>query len=91
MLNRDALTYALPADPTVIYLFNPFTDDKVYQALLANIERSLRETPRDIFFVYKYPHFRKSFDASAAFNVWRELEDAVIYRSICARKVRPAT
>ncbi|MBI3414492.1 MAG: hypothetical protein HY043_04090 [Verrucomicrobia bacterium] len=90
VLNRDALTHPLPADPTVIYLFNPFTDDKLYLALLANIERSLVETPRDIFIVYKHPDFRKSFDASTAFSVWRELDDAVIYRCVSALKTRPA-
>lgn len=47
----DARTFVLPAEPIVLYLFNPFPE-YVLRAALANLQASLRAVPREVFVVY---------------------------------------
>jgi SAM-dependent methyltransferase len=50
----DARTFPLPPEPLVLYLFNPLPTDGLDQ-VLANLESSLRETPRPALVVYHNP------------------------------------
>ena len=50
----DATTYALPDDPLVIYLFNPFPEGGLKQAL-ANLASSLHARPRPVHLLYHNP------------------------------------
>jgi SAM-dependent methyltransferase len=50
----DARTFQFPAEPTVLYLFNPLPAAGLVQ-VLANLERSLRENPRKAFVLYHNP------------------------------------
>ena len=40
-----------PAEPTVLYLFNPFPEH-VLRAVLANLRESLKASPRPVFVIY---------------------------------------
>ena len=47
----DAREFAFPAEPTVLYLFNPFPEH-VLRAVLANLRTSVAEAPRPVFVIY---------------------------------------
>jgi hypothetical protein len=53
-VGMDALAFPIPRDPLVVYLFNPFSD-KLMSKLLANIEQSSLDHPREVFIVYCNP------------------------------------
>lgn len=78
----DAAAFPIPTQPAVLYFYNPF-ETKVMAVVVGNIERSLRECPRDLFVLYHAP----VADSAALFNrssVWRTIKrtDAyIIYRS----------
>jgi SAM-dependent methyltransferase len=50
----DAASFALPQDPLIVYLFNPFPEAGLRQAV-ANLERSVREHPRTVYVLYHNP------------------------------------
>jgi SAM-dependent methyltransferase len=50
----DARQYALPSQPLVIFLFEPFPED-ILRDVIAQVEQSLREAPRTVFLVYQNP------------------------------------
>jgi hypothetical protein len=47
----DAREFAFPAEPTVLYLFNPFPEH-VLRAVLASLRASLTEAPRTAYVIY---------------------------------------
>ena len=53
----NAREFVLPEDPMVLYLFNPLPELGM-RSLLANLERSLKAHPRDVYFVYHNPEHR---------------------------------
>ena len=63
----DAAEYVFPADPLVVFLFNPFGAATMAR-VVTNLERSLAEHPRRIFVVYANPLHADLFDRSAAFR-----------------------
>jgi SAM-dependent methyltransferase len=52
----DATTFAFPPEPAVLFLYNPF-GERVLDAVLDNLETSLRDHPRRIVVAYVYPQF----------------------------------
>jgi SAM-dependent methyltransferase len=50
----DASEFAFPAEPTVLYLFNPLPESGLAE-MVSNLERSLRENPRPMFVLYHNP------------------------------------
>ncbi len=50
----DATAFQLPADPLVIFLFNPFPESGMRQ-VIANLDQSLREHPRPVYVLYHNP------------------------------------
>lgn len=53
-VNKDATLFAIPHDPLVFYIFNPF-NAQVLKKVIKNIEQSLLQKPREIYFVYANP------------------------------------
>jgi hypothetical protein len=47
----DARKFAFPAEPTVLYLFNPFPEP-VLREVLSRLESSVRATPRPVYVIY---------------------------------------
>jgi hypothetical protein len=50
----DATEFAFPAEPIVLFLFNPFPESGL-RRVMANLERSWREHPRKIYLLYHNP------------------------------------
>ena len=50
----DATDFQFPAQPTVLYLFNPFPEHGL-RRMIANLEWSLREHPRAVYVLYHNP------------------------------------
>lgn len=50
----DALDFVFPAEPTVLYLFNPLRESGMEQ-LASNLAASLRQHPRPFFVLYHNP------------------------------------
>jgi SAM-dependent methyltransferase len=63
----DATEFALPAEPTVLYLFNPFPEAGL-KRMLANLERSLRTHPRAVHVLYHNPLLEHVLSESAVLS-----------------------
>jgi hypothetical protein len=50
----DATEFPFPAEPMVLYLFNPFPESGL-RRMMANLEQSLREHPRAVLVLYHNP------------------------------------
>jgi len=50
----DATQFDLPQEPTVLYLANPFKG-QVLNRVIANVQESLLQNPREILIVYYHP------------------------------------
>lgn len=64
---RDAQDFVFPDGPLVVYLFNPFPRP-VLEQVLANLERSLTERPRQAAIVYLNPAAAGPISRSALFE-----------------------
>jgi len=60
----DATAFALPANPTILYLFNPFPESGL-RSVIGNLERSLRAHPRAVYLLYHNPLLEHVVDESA--------------------------
>lgn len=76
----DILDYRFLPRPSVLYMFNPF-ERPVVATLLANIERSLAESPRKLFLVYQNPLHGDVFDESVSFSRRFEGPGYVVYET----------
>jgi SAM-dependent methyltransferase len=74
----DAATYALPHEPLVLFLFNPF-EAGVLARVIEGLERSLAELPREIFVLYYMPVHEDVVDRSPAFVRLATSKDWVIW------------
>lgn len=69
----DATQYDFPAEPCVVYFFNPFAGEDIMQNVVANIVRSLAACPRDLFIIYVNPAHLKCLERFGAFEQVREM------------------
>lgn len=79
---EDGAVYKLPDEPIICYLFNPF-DREVFERVIANFERSLHASPRELYIIYTNPMHNDLFVASPAFEQidegpWHTLHRAAI-------------
>jgi len=81
LLRMDAGAYAFPADPLVIFLFNPFGAATMAR-VVANLERTLAEHPRQIFVIYANPLHGDLFERSAAFRVIAAARGHAVFESV---------
>lgn len=66
-IHQDAVLFALPPHPTVFYIFNPFKPE-IFSKMLGNIEKSLAENPREIYFVCANPFPKQVFEGIKNFK-----------------------
>jgi SAM-dependent methyltransferase len=64
---RDVEDFEFPAEPMVIYLYNPFPS-AVLKRVIAKLEASLREQPRQAVIVYVNPHALSAIRRSELFE-----------------------
>jgi SAM-dependent methyltransferase len=60
----DAAEFEFPNEPLVIFLYNPFVGE-VMVRVLQNLERSLRDCPREAFLLYVNPTMYRTFENSS--------------------------
>jgi SAM-dependent methyltransferase len=65
-IQGDASEFIFPAEPTVVYLFNPLPESLLAK-MISNLERSLRQHPRPMFVLYHNPLLESVLMRSAAF------------------------
>jgi hypothetical protein len=63
----DALEYPIPPEPCVLYVYHAF-GEPVLARVLDNVEASLRDNPRPIYFVYLNPKLRHIFERRPSFQ-----------------------
>jgi hypothetical protein len=71
---QDAADFAFPDEPLVVYLYNPFPG-AVLDRVVANLEASLRESPRPAAVVYVNPHALSALRRSDLFERARTIAD----------------
>jgi hypothetical protein len=59
----DAITYPLPEENLVIYLYHPF-EEAVMRPVIESLARSVKQTPRDVLVLYNNPLLGRLFEAA---------------------------
>ena len=78
----DATEFPLPAEPTVVYLFNPFPEAGL-RRVIANLEQSLRAHPRVVYVLYHNPLLEDVLDESVGLKKIGGTHQYAIYKSDC--------
>ena len=78
----DARHFEFPAEPTVLYLFNPFPRH-IWREVLANLQSSL-QAPRPIYVIYHNPVHEDILNAQAWLHEVRRTHQYVIYEGTAA-------
>jgi hypothetical protein len=74
----DVVEYQIPEEQEVLYLFNPF-NERVMEALVSNIRRSLENHPRSLFILYKNPTASAIFQKEELLKTVRLTKEYAIY------------
>jgi SAM-dependent methyltransferase len=74
----DATEFPFPAEPMVLYLFNPFPESGL-QRMMANLERSLREHPRAVYVLYHNPLLEHVLSKSCSLRRLHATHQFVLY------------
>lgn len=67
----NVVDYDHGPEPLVLFLFDPFGRETL-RGVVANLEASLRATPRDVFVVYVFPRFEDVLQSSQVLRKVRE-------------------
>ena len=81
MVCLDACDFQFPAEPLVVYLFNPFSEP-VFVKVLQNLRLSVEQAPRPIYVAYRYTEHEKLLTAADWLEKIAGTEQWTIYRSI---------
>ena len=85
-LCMDAQDFEFPAEPLVVYLFNPFPEP-VFAAVMENLRRSIEQGPRPVFVAYRYTEHEKLLAGAGWLKKIAGTEQWAIY----ARSARAST
>lgn len=80
-VSMDATIFPFPAEPTVLYIANPF-EGSVMKKFLRHVENSLKEHPRRFYVFYRNPKFAGLWDESEFFEKVVDTELFVVYKGI---------
>ena len=75
----DATEFSFPADPTVLYLFNPFPEAGL-KRMIASLGQSLREHPRTVYVLYHNPLLGHVLSGSVALRKISGTHQYAIYQ-----------
>jgi SAM-dependent methyltransferase len=78
VIEGDVSTYRFPAEPTVVYLFNPFGAGTM-GSVAASLAASLQEWPRPVFVLYVHPLHRQIWDELPTLTPIRSNRRWVLY------------
>ena len=76
----DGATFCLPAEPSVIFLFNPLPE-AAFRVFMENTERSLLQYPRPTFVVYANPVFAQTVSAIPSLQKLGGTHQYLLFRS----------
>lgn len=76
----DATNFDFPAEPAVLYLFNPFPEAAL-RFVISNLEASLRESPRPLYVLYHNPLLDHVLSESGALTRIGGTHQYSIYKS----------
>ena len=76
----DARDYEFPLEPLVLYLFNPISQAGLVR-VVTNLERSLREHPRDVYILYHNPLLEHVLAKNGVFKRIVGTHQSAIYRN----------
>lgn len=75
---QDGRDFEFPAEPTVLYLFNPLPEAGLVR-VLGNLERSLRDVPRRVHVIYHNPLLEHVLAGSPALRRTGGTHQYVVY------------
>ena len=88
----NVVDYAYGPEPLVLFLFDPFGRETL-RSVIANLEASLRATPREAFVVYIHPQFEDVLQSSRVLRrvkeggpPWRPWSRYVVYAASAAKR-----
>ncbi len=76
----DARQFQFPAEPTVLYLFNPLPEPGL-ATVIQNLERSLREHPRVVYVVYHNAEHEFLLAQNAVLKTIADTPSYAVYQS----------
>ena len=76
----DATEFSFPAEPTLLYLFNPFPESGL-RRVIANLEQSLSEHPRVVYVLYHNPLLEHVLSGSGAWKKMFGTDQFAVYVS----------
>jgi hypothetical protein len=79
----DAQRFKFPAEPTVLYLFNPFPRH-VWRQVLTNLHSSLLAAPRPVYVIYHNPVHQDILAAQSWLYQLQRTHQFVIYQAVDA-------
>lgn len=79
-VNADARAFSFPAEPMVLYLFNPLPESGLMR-VLDNLEISLREHPRAVYVLYHNPVLEEVLAGRATLRKIDQREQWCVYGS----------
>jgi hypothetical protein len=80
MICLDACDFHFPAEPLVVYLFNPFSEP-VFARVLENLRLSLQGKPREVYVAYRYTEHEKLLTAANWLEKIVSTEQWAVYRN----------
>jgi SAM-dependent methyltransferase len=80
LIYGDGATFCLPAEPSVIFLFNPLPE-AAFRVFMENTERSLLQYPRPTFVVYANPVFAQTVSAFPSLQKLGGTHQYLLFRS----------
>lgn len=82
LIESDVTAYQLPLERAILYLFNPF-NELIMQRLLANIQASLAECPREVFVASLYcaPEVNELLESAGFLNKVASADYYSIYQN----------
>jgi SAM-dependent methyltransferase len=82
----DAREFCFPAEPTLLYLFNPLGESGLIR-LIANLEKSLQQSPRPLYLLYHNPQLEHVLAQSPALKRLHSTHQFSIYREFPSESV----
>jgi SAM-dependent methyltransferase len=80
LICADASEFPFPAEPLVLYLFNPLPEAGL-RRMIANLEESLRSHPRTVYVLYHNPLLEQVLEESAALKKIAGTYQYALYQS----------
>jgi SAM-dependent methyltransferase len=76
----DARDFQFPAEPLVVYLFNPFSES-TFTRVLENLRQSIEQAPRPVYLAYRFTEHEKVLAEAGWLEKTAGTEQWVIYEN----------